>query len=266
MLRFKHERYLLVFLIAVSVVLTLSCESNSSDREKFRVSHVIDGDTVVLDDESRTRLRYLGIDAPEIRTIDSPGSPFGEKSAEFNRALVEGKTVEIEYDEEKYDHYGRLLGYVYVNGKFVNKLIVEKGLAHVLVVKPNDKYSDVFEDAQDKASGKKIGIWSDDPEIQVSNRRFLIKPVNAERYIDQRVVVRGKITDIRSNNHVVKLNMEKQLDIVIFRNDLDNFKRLGIDPSSDYTGTPVEATGQIKMYRGRPQIIIDHPISIRKLN
>lgn len=267
-IKYIHLKIFNILIISVSFILFLSCDGRSNERDTFTVKHVVDGDTVILDDKAETHLRYLGIDAPEKLTIDSPGEPLAEKSIDFNSSMVKGKKIQVEYDEEKYDHYGRLLGYVYVDGKFVNKLLLENGLAHLLIIEPNDKYHKILKNAQDLAIAAHKGIWNDQEKFNPpeQNSRFIVKPVNITRYIDQRVVTRGKIGEARSNDHVIKLNMEDQLDIVIFKNNVNNFRYMDIDPGSYYTGFPVEVTGRVKMYRGRPQIVVDHPMSLRKLD
>lgn len=264
----RYSFILPLLFLTLLFVLLFSCDGEGSDRTNFRVREVIDGDTVVLDNKSATHLRYLGIDAPEALTIDSPADPLADEAKKLNRKLVEGKEIKVEFDEEKYDSYGRLLGYVFIDDVFVNELILRKGLAHLLIIEPNSKYEKVLEKAQKRAVSEGVGIWDRNYsyELPKENERFLIKPVNATRHIDQRVLVRGKITEVRSNRHVIKLNMEDEIDIVIFRNNRSNFDYLGIDPYTDYTGKPLEVTGTIRMYRGRPQIIVDHPISLRNMD
>ena len=56
------------------------------------------------------------------------------------------------------------------------------------------------------------------------------------------------------------------LDIVFFKDSLENFRFFKIDPAYDYIGKPVEVIGRVTMYRGSPQIIVSHPIVIRELN
>ena len=252
----ESSYFALVVLLLFPLFLSLSCDVSGSDRDIYKVKKVIDGDTVI-------------VDAPEKLTIDTPSEPFGKRAAAYNRDLVEGKEIEVEYDDEKYDQYGRILGYVYIDEIFVNKQILEKGLANLLIIAPNNKYEEILKSAEEKAISEGAGIWGDTAEYNYNlkeNSRFRVKPVNASRHLDQRVVISGKVKDTRSNDHVLKLNMEDKLDIVIFKNDLDNFRHMDINPFSHYTGTPVEVTGKVKMYRGRPQIVIDHPLSIRKIN
>lgn len=266
----EKSKHILRYTLSVLACLlfTLSCDVWSTQRHQYYVKHVIDGDTVVIDDTSQSRLRYLGIDTPEILSRYSPGEPYSADATELNKRLVGNKPVTIEYDNERYDHFGRLLGYVFADGVFVNEKLVRKGLATVLIIEPNNKYEETLRAAEKKARDERLGIWGDPESFEYppENKQFLIKPQNARRYIDQGVVTRGKITGTSGNVHVARLRMEDELDIIIFRNDMDNFSHFGIDPEEYYTGSPVEVLGRVRMFRGSPQIVISHPISIRKID
>ena len=69
------------------------------------VREVIDGDTIVLHDGRK--VRYLGINAPE------NGQPYAREATNFNRRLVSGLPVRLEFDQVREDRHGRLLAYVY---------------------------------------------------------------------------------------------------------------------------------------------------------
>ncbi len=250
-------------LLASFLFLIASC---SSAEDKVRIKEVVDGDTVILDTRYENRLRYIGIDAPEMLTIDSPGDPFSLEAKKLNESLVKGKDIRIEFDSERYDDYGRLLGYVFVNDIFVNEKLLREGLAMLFVLKSNTKYLDILKRAQQEAKRKKRGIWGDLSSFRYpkENQRFRIKPASARRFLDRRVVVVGKITEVRENRAVIKLTVESDLDVVIFKNNIDNFTHFGIDPETHYLGSIVQVIGKIKMYRGRPEIIVPHPMYIRK--
>ncbi|MFD5853767.1 thermonuclease family protein [Cytobacillus pseudoceanisediminis] len=70
----------------------------------------------------------------------------------------------MEFDVgERQDRYGRLLAYVYVNGKSVQEILLEEGLARVAYVfPPNTRYLSDYEAAEKRARDKEIGIWSID--------------------------------------------------------------------------------------------------------
>lgn len=125
---------------------------------KSRVERVIDGDTIVI--EGGLRVRYIGIDTPETKHPEKSVEYFGEEASLFNKRLVSGKEVRLEYDVQKFDKYGRLLAYVYADGVFVNARLVEEGYAQILTIPPNVKYSDLFLRLQKTARGQNRGLWA----------------------------------------------------------------------------------------------------------
>ena len=95
--------YKAAVLFVFSTVLLLSGTSGADLVATVR--EVIDGDTIVLDDGRK--VRYLGINAPE------HGQPYAREATNFNRRLVSGLSVRLEFDQERQDRHGRLLAYVY---------------------------------------------------------------------------------------------------------------------------------------------------------
>jgi micrococcal nuclease len=253
--------------IILLLLLTLVFISDLSGEDVYRVKSVIDGDTIVLEDISSTNVRYLGIDSPEVRTLDGPGDPLSDEARRVNENLVDGKKVRLEFDKERFDPYGRTLAYVFVDDIFVNERLLSSGLAKTLIIPPNDKYGKRLQKAEKEAKDLRRGIWGDLSSLKSpeGNSDFVIKPASATRYIDQRVVVRGKITKFRKSDKVLVLKMEDVLDIVLFPDSWSNFSFFNIIPEDYYLGKPVEVIGKVRMYRGRPNIRISHPISIRVL-
>jgi len=266
------RRYKGLYLLLAVVILGLSLYFKSGSRTQldgggeYTVADVIDGDTVALNG-SDTHIRYLEIDAPEVLHSDSPGDPLAEEAKSLNERLVSGKKIRLEFDREKYDPYGRELAYVFADGVFVNEEIVREGLARAFIIKPNDRYADRILSAEEEAKRERRGIWGDLSSLKPppDDVNFLIKPSQASRYNGQRVVVRGKITDSRKSSKVIVLKMESDLDITIFPDSWGNFRFFGINPETYYVGRPVEVIGKVRMYKGRPEIVINHPISIRTI-
>jgi len=124
---------------------------------EFFVVRVIDGDTIEL--ESGQKVRYIGIDTPEIHHPTKSVECFGEQAAEKNRALVEGKLVKLEKDVSEVDRYGRLLRYVYVDGVMVNELLVREGYARASSYPPDIKHQDLFREAESQAQQAGAGLW-----------------------------------------------------------------------------------------------------------
>ena len=125
-----------------------------------KIKTVYDGDTILL--ENGMKVRYLGIDAPEMG-YDTGGPPefMASEARDLNRRLVGNKRVRLEFDEVREDRFGRVLAYVFLeHGEMVNALLVRKGLAYVSARRPNVKYFSHLLQQQRLAMQEGIGLWS----------------------------------------------------------------------------------------------------------
>ena len=163
-----------------------------SPAEWWKVASVEDGDSITL--ENGRRVRYLGIDSPE-RGGPGKGEYLAEEAHRFNRQLVRGQEVRLEYEAERLDRYQRLLARVYLkNGLWVNGEMVKKGLAHVRYQAPNtEKFEELLKwqrEAMDDRrgyleqgpGGDRFRIpWSEDhPEISSNGLRRRTKDSGQE--------------------------------------------------------------------------------------
>jgi len=139
-----------------------------SPPESARVTRVIDGDTIVI--EGGYRVRYIGIDTPEIHPETEA---FGMEAWQANRQLVEGKQVRLERDISEMDKYDRLLRYVYVDDIMVNAELVRQGLAQAKAYPPDTKYQDCLEALEAEAKSEGRGMWAKSPTTSL---RYLPLP------------------------------------------------------------------------------------------
>ncbi len=154
---------IVIVLTLLALLLGVSPVAFAADRIDARVVWVDDGDTIDVRIADRVeRVRYIGIDAPEVPHHGEGGSPGGPAAAEVNRALVAGKPVTLELDAEPRDKYGRLLAYVWVNGEMANLEMVQRGYAHTLTIPPNVRYARSFADAERGARAAGRGLWGGD--------------------------------------------------------------------------------------------------------
>src|SRR5438552_2270767 len=112
------------------------------------VVHVDDGDTIDVRLGDRVeRVRYIGIDAPEIPHEEREGRPRragtrgGIGATRVNAALLVGREVRLELDLETRDRYGRLLAYVWVGDTMINAELVHRGYARAKPIPPNLPYA-----------------------------------------------------------------------------------------------------------------------------
>ncbi len=98
------------------------------------------------------RVRYIGINTPEIDYENQKAQPFGYEARSFNKKLVLSQKIRLEFDRERHDRFGRLLAYVFLpDGSFLNERLLENGLAFYLYRRPNLKYDNRLLKAQQDA-------------------------------------------------------------------------------------------------------------------
>ena len=148
-----------VFLL---IIFTIS-SCNNPESNTFKVLKIVDGDTFYIDDgtEKGISVRLIGVDTPETKHPRKPVEHYGKEATAFLTALIENKTVRLEYDIEKYDRYKRLLAYVYVDDStFVNAKLVEEGYARIATFPPNVKHAELFLRLEQEARKFNRGLWA----------------------------------------------------------------------------------------------------------
>jgi len=103
------------------------------------VKNVVDGDTIDVvidlgfDILFASRVRLAGIDTPESRTTDKAEKVLGVEAKEYlKKQLKDAKSVVIRTEKmDSSEKYGRILGWVYVNGESesLNNKMINDGYA-----------------------------------------------------------------------------------------------------------------------------------------
>ena len=141
---------LLGFLVLISSLLLnvyLLSQSKTSD-QSIEVLEVLDGDTILLDQKVRLRLRH--VDAPELRYCG------GEEAKQLLTNLVKGKSIQIK--EEIRDQFGRPLGLVYVGDTLINEKMLSSGWSRFHHDTTSQK--DSLKKIADKVKAEKKGLYS----------------------------------------------------------------------------------------------------------
>ncbi len=246
----------------IFIILVSGCLPDAQEKVAHSyVVRVIDGDTVIL--AGGERLRLIGIDTPEVRHrvagewVYDP-EPFAIEATEYNRNLVENRSVKIEYDIEKRDRYDRLLGYLFCeDNELINKKLLRKGLATVYTFPPNVKYREKFVSAQKKAMQENIGLWKAKKTIELDE---------AHLHMGNIVNVEGVVKKAEIFRRSLYLFFGGEDDVVI-RIPEDNFKfflEYDIDPTNDLLGQKLSVTGRVEKQRF-VQIYVDGPHQLELL-
>lgn len=156
--------------LASALLLLLLCSTAGLCGElKGKVSWIFDGDTLQVEGVGKVRL--IGIDSPEAAASERDDyfvkrgikrqnlRRAAEKALEFNIATVKGKMVNLEFDGQGQDRYGRTLAYVHLpDGRSLNRLLLEQGLA--LVYRRFDfRQKQDYLAAEESARHQKKGLW-----------------------------------------------------------------------------------------------------------
>ena len=157
---------LLVLLTIVALCHGVTAQSAQPTTFQGYVTRVVDGDTIyVAIGNQIEKVRYIGINTPEIHHPTKGREPYGDVARDANARLVDRRWVNLVLDVQPRDRFGRLLAYVYVGERFVNAELVWQGYVEAATFPPNVRYADYFVGLQRQARETKRGLWADPDAI-----------------------------------------------------------------------------------------------------
>jgi len=134
--------------------------------KSFSVVTILDGDTldVAMADQRtgrpHTRIRFWGVDTPELAKEDRPVQHYALQASEFTRRLCLDKPVRLELlPQRTRDKYDRLLAYVYLpDGRMLNRRLVAEGFAYA-DPRFEHPYQSEFRRLQRQTKDAHRGLW-----------------------------------------------------------------------------------------------------------
>ena len=172
--------WLLAVLAFVAAPALVGAAPVSRTLEGF-VVYVVDGDTVHVRIENRVeKVRYLGINAPEIPHPHRGGPPplcagrprgraawaADDAAKRINLDLAGGQHVRLELDRQHRDEHGRLLAYVWAGETMLNAEMVKRGYAEVVSIPPDLRYRALFTRLQNEARQAGRGLWVESSRVE----------------------------------------------------------------------------------------------------
>jgi len=152
-------RQILIPVAALAIIVLLGAFHCLSAGKPHTVVEVFDGDTIRLDDN--TKVRLIGVDAPEVDSPYGKQEPFGEESRAYLTAFLLHKRVSIKVGNPPQDRYGRTLAYVYLGDVLVNGRIIRDGWASAYR-RFHHPWRDLFLAYEKEARSRGIGMWKGD--------------------------------------------------------------------------------------------------------
>lgn len=176
----RKEILLLVFLVVLLLIINYNFIDSSLEEflersEQGIVERIIDGDTVIVNNES---VRLLGINCPE------RGERYYDEATDFLKDFLLGKSVKTQGNKK--DRYYRNLKYLFLDGKNINVEMVKNGFANVYIL--DDKnYEEELRNAWEKCIEEGINL------CEKSNNKCAncieLKGIN---YKDQEIIFHNK--------------------------------------------------------------------------
>ncbi|MFO7594577.1 MAG: thermonuclease family protein [Pseudomonadota bacterium] len=220
-----------------------------------RIAAVIDGDTVELGDGRRVRL--LGINTPEVAHHGRPGEALGEKAKGFLERQLKNKKVRLRYDIERRDRYDRLLAHIFLeDGRNINAMLLQKGLAHALFKWPNIKHIDNYYTLERRARQQGKGIWA--------LPAYRIRPMENLLSLRNRFVrLRGTVDVVEHKRRYSYLTFRNRLRVAVDQSRLPLFEEAGIELDA-LPGKKITLRGWLRQRDGSPFLKLEHPYQLER--
>lgn len=226
------------------------CPADRID-ERVAVGYVYDGDTVRLNDGRK--LRFIGIDTPELGREDRAAQPLAEEArAALERWLAASPRLLLRQDREALDHYGRQLAHAYFEqGDSVAGRLLAEGLAVTLVVPPNTFDADCRRALERTAQAQGRGLWALPAYQPVDAAELSEKTAGFRR-------VEGVVTRVRERQGDLWLRLGPRLSVHVARADRGRFS---LDPKT-LQGARLQVQGQLKPGKRSTYLRVRHPSAI----
>jgi endonuclease YncB( thermonuclease family) len=217
------------------------------------VSRVVDGDTVHLEDGRK--IRIIGINTPEIGYLGKQTEKFARKAQQVvSQFLAKNKKIGLIFDQQRYDHYHRLLAYIILSdGRSLGQELVKQGLAISIAIPPNTQHIHCLRHVEKYAKNRLLGVWHQ-AKMQRIDARAISKKVKGYR------LIQGTVRAYHESQKSIYLQLTRQLAIRISKNDRDYFT---VDNLKSLVGEKVALRGWISSYKNRQSIHLRSGIDLQ---
>ncbi|HEX7763483.1 MAG TPA: thermonuclease family protein [Cellvibrio sp.] len=204
--------------VFLCLFLSLSCAADCGRPAGalLSVARVSDGDTLKLEDGRSVRV--LGINAPELARGQAPAQPLGREARAAAQAFIQraGGKVQLGFERERADRYGRLLAHVYDSrGRSLAAELLQQGMGLQISVPPNVAQETCLLAFERRAQARGVGVWR--------NRYWNAYPAESLAVRDTGFrLLRGRVSRVDVNSSAW-LELEGNLVVRIAQRDWAQF-------------------------------------------
>ena len=199
---------------------------------QVRVSKVVDGDTLRLQDGQRVRL--IGVNTPELSHYGRPVEPFAVQAQRRLQALVAANDgyVGLQVGSQAKDHYGRTLAHAYdARGQNLEAQLLAEGLGYLVAIPPNTAQVACQRSAEQQARKARQGLWRQSPILTAEQLRS-----------SGFAVLRGRVERVQRNRGGLWIELRGPLVLRISPAQLAGFDQAALQR---LPGRQIEARGWV---------------------
>ena len=228
---------------------SLSLLADTASTGQFKVSKVIDGDTLIL--KNGDHVRFIGINTPELGHGKFKDEPLANQARQFVKRKIEGREVRLQGEQEKRDKYGRRLAHIFsAGGENIQIELLQRGLAFAVAVSEDLSYLDAYLAAEEIAKQAAKGLWGDD----------FYAPISAKKAVDYRQRgyqrVFGPVERVSRSKKYQTLHLQGDFRILISH---DNWAKYFNGKLQSYVGKQVQVRGWVFKSYGITGMKVYHP-------
>ena len=132
--------------------------------------YIVDGDTLWLRDGRK--VRFASVNAPEVAHDGLAPEPFGDQATNVLRELLRSSSrLQMQRAERGEDQHGRVLAHLFMpDGRSVEAILLQKGLAFQLFPDAHNAYNHCFSERENDARKAGRGVWSKQPVLDITRQ------------------------------------------------------------------------------------------------
>lgn len=189
---------------------------------KVKVLRVVDGDTFkcMIDGKEQT-VRLIGVDTPEsVNPKEEKNTVEGKIASEYTKRYLENRDVELEYDIQKTDKYGRILAYVWNGDTLFNFKLIRDGIAKPMTIAPNVKYSEIIKNLEKKAVENNKGFFNKEYK-----EKDILDKITADRTKEELLEKDSETskTTLEYDFSVTKYNSDNSVEFKVYNKNNNEF-------------------------------------------
>jgi endonuclease YncB( thermonuclease family) len=227
-----------------------------------RVVRVERNGALILSDGRAILLEGIRLPKSDNLKGDSDGAPRAlvEQSLATLRELAQAGTARFTAVPPKQDRYDRVRAQGFVNGTWLQRALLEQGLARVAIAPDRNECSADLYEAEAKARSRRAGLWA-------SSATAARSPQDMKGTVGTFQVVEGWVTNVGGGSGRTFIDFssdwQRGFSAIIAPEDRRAFRAYDLQ---GLTARHVRIRGLVQDFRGRPEIALSNPSQIELLD